>query len=388
MFNFTFNNTTTIHFGENQTANIASEIPLSAKILIVYGGGSIKNNGVYDQVISALEKHDVVEFSGIEANPSYETSMKAVEFAKQNGVDFILAVGGGSVADASKFIAAAICFNGDPWDILAKRATIERAIPLGIVITLPATGSESNCGAVITKKETKDKLAFMSKKVQPAFAILDPNVMNSLPTRQLSNGVVDAFVHTIEQYLTYDVNAKIQDRFAEGILQTLVEEGPKLFTDERDYAVNANIMWSATQALNGLIGVGVPQDWATHMIAHELTALYQIDHAATLAIVLPRLMWEMRDTKQDKIIQYAQRVWGITETDSETCVKRAIEKTEKFFNEMQIKTHLSEYDLQGQSGEQAVDAIIEQLTRHGMTALGEKQLITLAKSRAILMGSL
>ncbi|HIP76023.1 MAG TPA: iron-containing alcohol dehydrogenase, partial [Psychromonas hadalis] len=299
MFNFTFSNTTTIHFGENQTANIAREIPLSSKVLIVYGGGSIKSNGIYDQVISALANHDVVEFSGIESNPTYETSMKAVKFAKQNAVNYILAVGGGSVSDASKFISAAICFNGEPWDILEKQATIEKTIPLGIVITLPATGSESNCRAVITKKETKDKLSLFNKKVQPAFAIIDPNVMNSLPTRQLSNGVVDAFVHTIEQYLTYDVNAKIQDRFAEGILQTLVEEGPKLLTDERDYAVNANVMWSATQALNGLIGVGVPQDWATHKIGHELTALYRIDHAATLAIVLPRLIWEMRDTKQD-----------------------------------------------------------------------------------------
>ncbi|MCK5818955.1 MAG: iron-containing alcohol dehydrogenase [Psychromonas sp.] len=384
MLNFTFSNTTLIHFGHDQIAKVSSEIPLSAKVLIAYGGGSIKNNGVYDQVISALEKHNTIEFSGIEANPTYETTMQAVELVKKNDVDFILAVGGGSVADACKFIAAAVYFEGEPWDILSKGAEIKKAVPLGIVLTLPATGSESNCGSVITKKASKDKLSFQNKKVQPVFAILDPNVMNSLPTRQLANGVVDAFVHTIEQYLTYDVNAKIQDRFAEGILQTLIEEGPKLFTDERDNDVNANVMWSATQALNGLIGAGVPHDWATHMIAHEITALYHLDHAQTLAIVLPRVMWEMRESKHHKILQYAQRVWKIIGKNDEQTIKLAIEKTEQFFNDMQIKTRFSDYQL----GEEVVGPLIDQLTRHDMTMLGEKQLITIDRSRTILQASL
>jgi NADP-dependent alcohol dehydrogenase len=384
MLNFSYSNKTRIHFGENQITQIANEIPLGSKVLITYGGGSIKTNGVYDQVISALSEHSVFEFSGIEPNPSYETSMKAVELVKKEGIDYLLAVGGGSVIDATKFIAAASLFNGEPWDILAKGATIEAAIPLGAVLTLPATGSESNSGAVISKKSTKDKLPFLNAHVLPQFAVLDPSVMNSLPTRQLSNGVVDAFIHTTEQYLTYNVNGKLQDRFAEGILLTLIEEGPKLFTDEKTNDVNGNVMWSATQALNGLIGSGVPQDWATHMIGHEITATYKLDHAQTLAIVLPRLLWEMRETKEEKLLQYAQRVWGINEGDTESRIKAVIEKTEQFFHSVQMKTRFSDYDL----GEEVVDVIIDQLERHGMTKLGEKQFVTLEHSRNILMASL
>lgn len=384
MLNFSFSNKTRIHFGENQILQIANEIPLDAKVLITYGGGSIKTNGIYDQVISALQAHTVFEFSGIEPNPSYETSMKAVALVKEEAIDYILAVGGGSVIDASKFIAAAAQFNGEPWDILAKKAPVESAVPLGAVLTLPATGSESNGGAVVSKLATQDKLAFISQHVLPQFAVLDPNVMNSLPERQLSNGVVDAFIHTTEQYLTYNVNAKLQDRFAEGILLTLIEEGPKLFSDEKSNDVNGNVMWSATQALNGLIGSGVPQDWATHMIGHEITATYKLDHAQTLAIVLPRMMWEMRETKQDKLLQYASRVWGITEGDTESKIKAVIEKTEQFFHSVQMKTRFSDYGL----GEEVVDVIIAQLERHGMTNLGEKQLVTLQHSRNILMASL
>lgn len=384
MLNFSFSNKTRIHFGDKQISQIANEIPLEAKVLITYGGGSIKKNGVYDQVISALSEHTLFEFSGIEPNPSYETSMKAVALVKQEGIDYILAVGGGSVIDASKFIAAAALFNGEPWDILAKGATVEAAIPVGAVLTLPATGSESNSGAVISKLATKDKLPFLSAHVMPQFAVLDPSVMNSLPTRQLSNGIVDAFIHTTEQYLTYDVNGKLQDRFAEGILLTLIEEGPKLFTDEKTDDVNGNVMWSATQALNGLIGSGVPQDWATHMIGHEITATYKLDHAQTLAIVLPRMMWEMRETKEAKLLQYASRVWNINEGDTETRIKAVIDKTEQFFHSVQMKTRFSDYQL----GEEVVDVIIEQLSRHGMTNLGEKQLVTLQHSRNILAASL
>ncbi|SFD60194.1 iron-containing alcohol dehydrogenase [Pseudoalteromonas denitrificans] len=391
MLNFTFSNKTRIHFGEQQISQVAKEIPLSAKVLITYGGGSIKKNGVYDQVIDALSEHKVFEFSGIEPNPSYEKSMEAIALVKQENIDFILAVGGGSVIDASKFIAAGALFNGEPWDILAKGATVEAAVALGAVLTLPATGSESNGGSVISKLSTKDKLPFMSDLVQPLFAVLDPNVMNTLPIRQLSNGVVDAYVHIMEQYLTYDVNGKIQDRFAEGLLLTLIEEGPKLFSNEtttnnntaNKYQVNANVMYSATLALNGLIGAGVPQDWATHMIGHEITAVYGLDHAQTLAIVLPRMMWEMRETKEAKLLQYADRIWNITQGDTQSRIKKAIEKTEAFFHSVQMKTRLSDYNL----GEDVVDVIIEQLARHGMTQLGEKQLVTLEQSRNILLKS-
>ncbi len=259
---------------------------------MTYGGGSVKKTGVLDQVLSALAGFDVLEFGGIEPNPSYETLMNAVKIAREEKVTFLLAVGGGSVLDGTKFIAAAAHYdaNIDPWEILETYGSkITRAIPMGSVLTLPATGSESNKGAVISRKTTGDKRAFMSEHVQPVFAILDPVYTYTLPPRQVANGVVDAFVHTVEQYVTYPVDGKIQDRFAEGILLTLVEDGPKALQEPENYNVRANIMWAATQALNGLIGAGVPQDWATHMLGHELTAMHGLDHAQTLAIVLPAL---------------------------------------------------------------------------------------------------
>jgi NADP-dependent alcohol dehydrogenase len=302
MLNFSFHNPTHIHFGKGTIAAISDEIPLDARVLIVYGGGSIKSNGVYEQVISALKQHTWFEFSGIEPNPSYETLMKAQQIIKAERIDYLLAVGGGSVVDGAKFIAAATLFEGDdPWDILAKQKAITKALPIGAVLTLPATGSESNGNSVVTR--SGNKLPFSSPIVRPLFAVLDPQVTLSLSDRQISNGVVDAFVHTIEQYLTYSVNGKVQDRFSEGLLQTLIEEGPKALAAEtkQELDVRANIMWSATMALNGLIGAGVPQDWSTHMIGHELTGAFGIDHARTLSIVLPAVMKVCREKKTRKV---------------------------------------------------------------------------------------
>lgn len=381
---FSYANKTKIHFGQGQIKQLAREIPKSARVLITYGGGSIKANGVYQQVIDALSNHTVVEFSGIEPNPSYETTMQAVELAKKEDIDFILAVGGGSVVDGSKFIAAAIQFEGEPWDILAKGAPVKSAVDLGVVLTLPATGSESNAFAVVSKKATQDKLPFGSEHVHPLFAILDPDVMKTLPQRQLTNGIVDAFVHTIEQYLTYKTNAKVQDRFAEGLLQTLIEDGPVLFEQPDNDSARENVMWSATMALNGLIGAGVPQDWSTHGIGHEITALYGLDHAQTLAIVLPRMMSEMRKSKEDKLLQYAERVWGITEGATDEKINLVIEKTEQFFHQVKMKTRFSEYDLD----DSVVEPIVNQLERHGQNAMGESQLVTLEHSKRILLNSL
>lgn len=388
MLNFSFVNSTQIHFGAEQIAQIAHEIPKDAKVLLTYGGGSIKSNGVYDQVVAALKDHTWQEFSGIEPNPSYQTTMKAVALIKEHQLDYVLAVGGGSVIDGSKFIAAAALFEGEPWDILAKGAQINAALPLGVVLTLPATGSESNTFSVVSNLETNDKLPFASPFVQPKFAVLDPNVTFSLPQRQLSNGIVDAFVHTIEQYLTYDVNAKVQDRFAEGLLLTLIEEGPKVFSDPQNYDVRANAMWAATMALNGLIGAGVPQDWSTHMLGHEITAVYGLDHAQTLAIVLPRMLAEQRKVKQGKLLQYAERVWQLTpdsdkQSDIDSVIDQAILKTEAFFHSVEMPTRFSDYQL----GTEVADVIVAQLERHGMTALGEHQDVTLAKSKAVLLAS-
>jgi len=385
MLNFSFQNTTKINFGEGQIKSIAKQIPSDAKVLITYGGGSIKSNGVYDQVVAALSGHTWFEFSGIEPNPSYDTLMKAQDIIKENNIDFILAVGGGSVVDGSKFIAAAALFTGDdPWDIVSKQTRIENALPLACVLTLPATGSESNTGAVVTRNG--HKLPFASPLVRPLFAVLDPAVTLSLSDRQISNGVVDAFVHTMEQYLTYSVNGKVQDRFAEGLLLTLIEEGPKALAAEttNDLEVRGNVMWAATMALNGLIGAGVPQDWATHMIGHELTGGHGIDHARTLSIVLPAVMKVCRDAKREKLLQYAERVWNITDGDDESRINRAIESTEQFFELMQVPTRLSHVDL----GEADIDSLIEKLTQHGMVKLGEHGAITPEVSREILMAAL
>ncbi len=381
MLNFSFVNKTQIHFGEGQISQITASIPSDARVLVTYGGGSIKKNGIYDQVMAALSEHHVVEFAGIEPNPTYQTAMRAVELIKSEQLDYILAVGGGSVIDSTKFIAAAAQFAGEPWDILTKGAEIKAALPIGVVLTLPATGSESNSFSVISNGN--DKLPFASPLVQPAFAVLDPNVMTSLPARQLTNGIVDAFVHVMEQYLTYPINAKVQDRFAEGLLLTLIEEGPSVANGDADYAARANVMWAATMALNGLIGSGVPQDWSTHMIGHELTAVYGLDHAQTLAIVLPRMLANQKATKRDKLIQFATRVWGLS-GDEDTMINDAIARTEAFFHSVNMKTRLSDYQL----GEEVVDTIAEQLTRHGMTALGEHEKVTIDVAKAVLRESI
>ncbi|NLS12173.1 iron-containing alcohol dehydrogenase [Vibrio sp. SM6] len=371
MNKFTYSNPTTIYFGEGQIAALAEAIPQHAKVLVLYGGGSIKTNGVYDQVAKALSNHNWGEFSGIEPNPQYDTLMQAVAKIQNEGYDFLLAVGGGSVVDGTKFIAAAARFEkGDPWTILSAHAPVNQALPLGCVLTLPATGSENNAGSVVSRGQ--DKLAFMSPLVRPAFAVLDPQTTLSLSPTQVANGVIDAYVHILEQYLTYPVNAKVQDRFAEGLLMTLIEEGPKALATPDDLDVRANVMWSATQALNGLIGSGVPQDWATHMIGHELTGHFGIDHARTLSIVMPAIMKHCRADKHDKLLQYGARVFGITEGDEQSRIDATIAATEAFFKTMGVPTRLSDVNLDTN----AIDVITEGLKAHGMTHLGEHGTIT------------
>jgi NADP-dependent alcohol dehydrogenase len=348
MYNFEFKNPVKIFFGKGQMKNLTAEVPKNQKILLLFGGGSIFKNGVFDQVKKALDGFDLLEFGGIEVNPTYETCMKAVELVKKENIGFILAVGGGSVLDGAKFIAAAAMYEqGDPWDILVNRYTftVEKAIPVGAVMTLPATGSEMNGNSVISRKSTMEKMAFSSEAVMPQFSILDPECIFSLPDGQVANGVVDAFVHVIEQYLTFPVNAPLQDRLAEGILLTLIEEGPKILANRKDYDTAANFMWSATMALNGLIGQGVPQDWTTHMIGHELTALHGLDHAQTLAIVLPGVMHIQRKQKEAKILQYGERIWDIKEGSIAEKVDQAIAKTVEFFEMMGLPTRLSYYGI-------------------------------------------
>ncbi len=380
MYNFEYQNPVKIIFGKGEIAKVGANIPAGSKVLITYGGGSIFKNGVYDQVKASIKGFDVVEFGGIEPNPHYETLMKAVELVKKEKITFLLSVGGGSVIDGTKFIAAAACYkNGDPWDILSKRALVEDAIPHGTVLTLPATGSEMNSGAVITRVETTEKLSFMSPKVLPLFSVLDPETIFSLPDKQIANGIVDAFVHVIEQYLTFPVNAPIQDRFAESILKTLIEEGPKVLANKTDYDAAANFMWSATMALNGLIGAGVPQDWATHMIGHELTAYHGIDHARTLAIVLPGVMHINRNQKKDKILQLGERVWGVLDGTDDERINETIKRTVEFFESVGIQTKLPDYSVPTET----IDTICSRFEKRRYK-LGEKANIGPEEIRLIL----
>lgn len=376
--NFSYVNPTKIYFGQNQIASIKEAIPADQKVLVIYGGGSIKKNGVYDQVADALQGHEWLEFSGVEPNPTKETLDKAVEIVKAQNIDFILAVGGGSVIDGSKYVAAASKYAADGWDILIGQHQVEEALPLAAILTLPATGSESNMGAVITKAETQDKLPFMSPAVQPKFAVLDPDVMKTLPERQLINGIVDAWVHVCEQYLTLPTGAMVQDGYAETLLKTLKTLGEQ-FAERNDDKWRANLMWSANQALNGLIGSGVPHDWATHMIGHELTAVWGVDHARSLAIIQPSLLRNQMKFKRAKLEQMGRNVFALEASDD--LAERTVQLIEDFYHQLGVATKLENY---GDDRQQAIDTVIEQLEKHGMTVLGENQAIDLATSREIL----
>jgi NADP-dependent alcohol dehydrogenase len=382
MLNFELYNPVKLVFGKGEIEKLSTLIPEGSKILVAYGGGSIFKNGIYDQVKTAIQGSDVVEFGGIEANPYFETLMKAVEIIREQKIDFILAVGGGSVIDGVKFISAAAKFEGNPLDILHKRIIFKEGadvVPFGTVLTLPATGSEMNSGSVVSIKATQEKRDFGGSAMFPKFSICDPTVIASLPKRQLQNGVIDAYVHVLEQYITYPHEGYLQDRIAESILQTLIQVGPEVVENPTDYALASNFMWSCTMALNGLIQKGVPSDWATHMIGHELTALYNIDHARTLAIIGPNLFRVLFETKKEKLAQYGKRVFQLTGTDQEIAQK-AIEATVAFYHTMGMKTKISE---NASDIENTADFIVNRFEERGWKALGERQNITLEKLREI-----
>ncbi|MEN7550366.1 iron-containing alcohol dehydrogenase [Rapidithrix thailandica] len=371
MLNFEFKNPTKILFGKGQISNLANEIPEGSKVLMLYGGGSIKQNGIYDQVTAALKGYEVVEFGGIPANPEYEILLKALEVIKAQKIDFMLAVGGGSVIDGTKFLAAAALYEGnEPWDILAMRIRTEKGFPFGTVLTLPATGSEMNSGSVITRDATKEKLSMGGPGLFPRFSVLDPEVIRSIPARQLQNGVVDAFNHVLEQYITYPAGAILQDRMAESILQTLIEVGPKVMKNPNDYEAASNFMWACTMALNGLIQKGVPTDWSVHAIGHELTALYGIDHARTLAIIGPNLYKYKFENKKEKLAQFGERVWGIQEGSIEEKASLAIEKTLVFYHDLGVQTKLSDYTSEYQDTAQFIE---NRFKERNWVGLGERQ---------------
>ncbi len=373
MENFTYFNPTRIHFGRGQIAAIDRELPAAARVLLLAGQGSIRANGVRDQVLRAVGPRVLFEFFGVEANPEYDTLMKAVELVRREKVDWILAVGGGSVLDGAKFVAAAVNYPGDPWEILQTRgAKLTTALPIGTVLTLPGTGSEANGAAVISRRSIRQKLAFIQPLVFPRFSILDPETTFSLPERQISNGVADAFSHVIEQYLTYPARAAVQDRFAESVMRVLIDEGPKSVRNPTDYDARANVVWAATWALNGAIGAGVPQDWASHMIGHELTALHGIDHARTLAIIVPSLLDVQRGTKGAKLMQYGERVWGITEGPETARVDAAIERTRGFFEALGLRTRLRDYEVDVATAAE----VAGRLRDRGLVKIGERADVT------------
>lgn len=374
---FSYVNPTLIQFGQQQIAALSDLIAKDQKVLVVYGGGSIKKNGVYDQVAAALEGFDWVEFSGVGANPTIEALDQAVKICKEQDIDFVLGVGGGSVIDGVKYIAASAVYDGEGWDIPTGKHTITSALPIGAILTLPATGSESNQNSVVSKEATKQKLPFASPEVLPKFAIMDPDVMKTLPQRQLVNGLVDAWVHTCEQYLTFPETALVQEGYAEALLRTLKTLGDNF--ENQDDAWRANLMWAANQALNGLIGSGVSQDWATHMIGHELTAAYGVDHARSLAIVQPSLLRNQFAVKKAKLEQMGKNVFGLEQ--SEDLAEKTIAAIEAFYHSLDVATQLTEH---GDDKAAAIDNIIGKLEAHGMVALGENQAITLKESREIL----
>ena len=381
MQNFTYWNPVKVIFGKGTISELTELVPIDKKVLMIYGGGSIKKNGVYDQVKKALMNHTLVEFAGIEPNPLYQTCMKAVDVIKKEKIEFLLSVGGGSALDATKFIAAAAEFkNENAWEIV-NGAEIKSALPLGCVITLPATGSEMNCGSVISNSDTKEKYPVVNPHMYPQFSIIDPETTFSLPRRQVINGIIDTFIHTVEQYITYDVDTPLQDRQAEAILNTIIEETPKIMAEPVDYNARANFFWSSTQALNGLIACGTVSDWSTHMIGHELTALYGLDHGQTLAILQPRVWENKKQEKADKLLQYAQRVFNITGKDKTDSINLAISKTEEYFHSLGIKTKLSDYNI---DAKEAAERISQRFEKRG-TKIGENKQVTPEDVKNILL---
>lgn len=373
MNNFDFKNPTKIIFGKDTIKNIANEIPKDAKVLMLYGGGSIKKNGVYSQVMDALSNYEVVEMGGIPPNPEYEVLIKALDIIKSEKISYLLAVGGGSVIDGTKFISAAALYDGEPWEVVTNKKPNLNCMPFGVVLTLPATGSEMNSGAVITRAELKEKMGIGGAGLFPQFSVLDPTVVKTIPQKQIANGLADAFTHVLEQYVTYPIDALLQDRLSESVMQTLVEVAPKIMADQNDYKAASNYMWSCTMALNGLIQKGVPTDWVIHIIGHELTALYGIDHARTLAVIAKSHYTYNFESKKEKLAQLAERVFGVKEGSVEQKAQAGIDNIEAFYQSLGIKTKLSDYT---ENYEGTAEEIAKRFTERGMLGLGEHGKVT------------
>lgn len=381
MQNFAFHNPTKVLFGRGQIAAMATEIPAGSRILLTLGGGGIKASQAYAQVQQALQGFQVVEFAGIEAHPSYETMLKAVELVRAEAIDFLVALGGASILDGTRFIAMATLFPGDPWELCMGGGAPAPSLPWGAVLTLPSTGAEGNQHGLLTRLATREKLAFPQSLAFPCFTVVDPEVTLSLPRRQIANGVVAAFVHLTEQYLTYPAEVPLQDRLAEGLLATLIEEGPRTLADPKDYAARCNMLWCSMAAFHGLVGCGAPQDGATHAIGQELVAFHGLDHAQALAIILPNLLWVQRESKAEKLLQYADRIWQAREGSQASRVAQAIIRTRNFFESLGVGTHLSDYNI----GSERFDEILARFEARKLLPLGDRQDLDAVRLHEILM---
>jgi len=362
--NFLFQNPTKLIFGKGTIAQLAQELPKNEKILVTYGYGSVKQNGVYEQVCQALQGFNYVEFWGIEPNPTVETLRKAIALGKQEKITYILAVGGGSVIDGTKLISSAIPYDGDAWELVLSPSKIKEMVPFASVLTLPATGSEMNRGAVISNAEKQEKYAFYSSF--PQFSILDPVATFSLPDFQIACGIADTFIHVLEQYLTVNDESPLMDRWSEGIMQTLIELAPKVKADKTNYEAMAEFMLCATMALNGFTAMGVTEDWATHLIGHEITALHGITHGQTLVIVLLGTMEVMQEQKKAKLLQLGERIFNIVEGTEQQRIDNTIEATEQFFRSIGLATKLHELNI----GTETITIIKERFLAR-KTRLGE-----------------
>ncbi|MCE5204534.1 MAG: iron-containing alcohol dehydrogenase [Porphyromonadaceae bacterium] len=376
MKNFIFQNPTKLVFGKGEIARLSELLPDDKKLMVTYGGGSVTRNGIYDQVKTALKGHNYIEFWGIEPNPRVETLRKAIQMGKENHVDYLLAVGGGSVLDGTKLIAAGIATDADAWDIVLS-GIAKKQIPFASVMTVPATGSEMNGGAVITREETKEKYSFGGD--YPQFSILDPEVTYTLSEHQIACGLADAYTHVLEQYMTTPGQSRIMDRWAEGVLLSILEIAPKIKANPRDYDLMSDYMLAATLALNDFIRMGVTQDWATHQIGHELTALHGTTHGHSLAIVMPGLFRILKDQKKAKLLQYGERIFGITKGSEDERADKAIEMTEAFYRSLGLTTRLSEEGI----GKETIETIVHRFNERGV-AFGENHNVTGDVTRKIL----
>ncbi len=372
MKDFVFHNPTKLIFGRNAMAQIRPNIePFGRKVLLTYGRGSIKRNKIYDKVMRQIKGLKVKEFGGIEPNPRVETLRQALDQYRSFNPDIILAVGGGSVIDGSKLLASSFHYGGDPWDFLIKDVEPKKYVPFGVVLTLSATGSEMNCGAVITRWETNEKKVFVKDGIYPKFSILDPQNTFSVPKDQTAYGIVDAFSHVLEQYLHTTTDVPLQDRFSEAILLTLIENAPLVLKNPRNYNARANIMLSATMALNNLISIGTDEDWACHGIEHEFSAFYDIPHGAGLAIITPRWMNVIKNQKKKKFTQYGERIWGLKGTDK-SIVNGASDKTYDFFKSLRVKMSLKEWKISTEHFEIMTKRLVKR--KIGEKALNKKQI--------------